>query len=278
MDIQEYISSGILELYVCGALTDTESREVSRILLENGDVRSEVEEIETALQKLAISTAPYNPEQLIAQIKAKLTHKRNDAGVVQMQPSKTAQRQRILMYISLAASVILLAGIFSLLYKNNQLSEELQKQETRQVVNTSEVEQVQSEMEALKTELSQSRNIINIFRGRQVYKIPLSGQKVAPDSYASVFWDKQNNIAYIDAQGLPNPPAGKVYQVWSLTLNPLTPTSMGLLSNFAQDQNKIFELSNPNESQAFGITLEPAGGSPAPTMDQLFTLGTVVSG
>ncbi|MDX1762076.1 MAG: anti-sigma factor, partial [Christiangramia sp.] len=56
-----------------------------------------------------------------------------------------------------------------------------------------------------------------------------------------------------------------------------TPTSIGLLEKFAADNNKIFALENANESQAFGITLEPEGGSESPTMDQLYVLGTVAA-
>lgn len=276
MNIDEYISSGILELYVYGALSDAESREVSTVLLEHDDVRKEVEEIEQALQNLATGTAPYNPQEVLARIMSKLENR--EPKVVQLEPTRREKRQRVLMYISLAASILLLVGIFSLLSKNNSLRKEIQKSSTQQVVNSSKVEDAQSQVDQLQNELAQTQNLLEIFRGRQVYKIPLSGQKVAPDAFVNVFWDKANNVAYIDAEGLPDPPPGKVYQVWSLTLNPLTPTSLGLLDDFAQDQNKIFELNNPNESQAFGITLEPAGGSPAPTMDQLYTLGTVVSG
>ncbi len=53
MDIQKYISSGILELYVYGALSEKESREVSRVLKEYPEVRTEVEEIEKALLSLS---------------------------------------------------------------------------------------------------------------------------------------------------------------------------------------------------------------------------------
>ena len=275
MNIQEYISSGILELYVYGALSDAESREVSTVLQEHDDVREEVEEIEHALQNLAMGTAPYNPEKLLASIMAKLNNGNNK--VVEMQPSPAGKRQRVLMYISIAASIILLVGVFSLLSKNNALRDEIQQKESQQVVISSKIEETQSQVDQMQEELNQTQDLLEIFRSKQVYKIPLSGQKVAPDAYVNVFWDKANNKAYIDAKGLPEPPEGKVYQVWSLTLNPLTPTSMGLLDNFAQDQNKVFELENPNESQAFGITLEPAGGSKTPTMEQLYTLGTVVS-
>ena len=34
-------------------------------------------------------------------------------------------------------------------------------------------------------------------------------------------------------------------------------------------------LENANESEAFGITLEPEGGSETPTLEQLYTLGAV---
>ena len=43
------------------------------------------------------------------------------------------------------------------------------------------------------------------------------------------------------------------------------------------DDNKIFALQNANESEAFGITLEPEGGSEAPTMNQLYVLGAVAA-
>jgi len=55
----------------------------------------------------------------------------------------------------------------------------------------------------------------------------------------------------------------------------LSPTSLGTIDNFTADANKIFSIENPNQSQAFGITLEPEGGSKSPTLDQLYTLGAV---
>jgi anti-sigma-K factor RskA len=64
-----------------------------------------------------------------------------------------------------------------------------------------------------------------------------------------------------------------VYQVWALKLNPLTPTSIGLLDKF--DDNVFFAVNNTGDAEAFAITLEPAGGSLNPTMEQLYTLGKV---
>ena len=68
-----------------------------------------------------------------------------------------------------------------------------------------------------------------------------------------------------------------IYQVWSLTMQPLTPTSVGLLDATAETKNRLFrvDMSQVTSTEAFGITLEPEGGSETPTMDQLYTLGQV---
>jgi anti-sigma-K factor RskA len=107
--------------------------------------------------------------------------------------------------------------------------------------------------------------------------VAFAGQKVSPNSYAKVYWDKTSNSIYLDAQGLPAPPKGKVYQVWSLKMSPLTPTSLGTIDTFMADTNKIFTIENANDSEAFGITLEDEGGSEFPNLEQLYTLGVVVA-
>ncbi|WP_311195979.1 hypothetical protein [Antarcticibacterium sp. 1MA-6-2] len=66
MDIQEYISSGILELYVYGSLSEPESREVTRMVRDYPEVKAEVEKIEAALQSLSAAAAPSDPKPLLA--------------------------------------------------------------------------------------------------------------------------------------------------------------------------------------------------------------------
>ena len=136
----------------------------------------------------------------------------------------------------------------------------------------SEKELLEAQIDSASTNLASAEKLITIFRDKDIISIPLGGQAVSPSSYAKVYWDKKSNAIYLDAKGLPEPPKGKVYQVWSLTLDPLTPTSLGTLDSFTADTNKIFTITN-----AFGITLEPAGGSISPTLEQLYTLGTVSS-
>jgi len=264
MDIKEYIESGILELYVYGALTETESREVSAILKEHPEVEKEVEEIEAALLKLSAATAPYNPEALLASIRTKLAGK-GDREVVTME---TESRTPWVSYIGWAASILLLVGLFFLFEDNNDLREQLNSEKVRSA-------RMEQQIVDIREDAEKSEDLLAILRSKNVSRVSLLGQNVAPEAYAAVYWNKEDNKAYIDAKELPEPPRGKVYQVWSLKMDPLTPTSIGLLDSYAIDDNKIFELDNANQSEAFGITLEPEGGSESPTMEQLYVLGAV---
>ena len=264
MKSKEYIESGILELYVYGALTDAETQEVSATLRQYPELKTEVEAIEVALTTLSISVAPYNPEVLLQQIKEKLSFK---GGKVM---SLETRRTNMPAIIGWAASIALLGGLFYTLNENNSLRNNLVSQQTQNVI-------VKENFEKAEQDLTETRNILNIVRRPDIVKVPLNAQAIDKNAYASVYWNTETNEAHIDAKGLPIPPKGKVYQVWSLKLEPLTPTSIGLLNNLEEDDNLMFTLPNNNASEAFGITLEPEGGSESPNLEQLYTLGAVAS-
>ena len=59
-------------MYICGALTEEESKEVSTELKKHPEIEKEVKEIENSLDQLSSSVAPYNPTKLFAIIKNKL--------------------------------------------------------------------------------------------------------------------------------------------------------------------------------------------------------------
>ncbi|SKB83783.1 Anti-sigma-K factor rskA [Salegentibacter holothuriorum] len=267
MDIQKYISSGILELYVYGALSEKESHEVSRVLKKYPEIKTEVEEIEKSLLTLSAAAAPNNAEHLIASIKNKLTNSTSTTKAPSVTPVRSINW---ITYSGWAASLLLLVGLFIFFNRTNELREDLQAANARNV-------QMEEQIANARENAENAEELLAVIRDRNVKRIPLQGQQVAPEAFASVYWNTQENTAYIDAKDLPEPPRGKVYQVWSLTMQPLTPTSIGLLADFETDDNKVFSLENQNQSEAFGITLEPEGGSETPTMEQLYVLGTVAA-
>lgn len=263
MDINAYIDSGILELYVAGQLSDQDNQKVYELMREHSEILEEVLAIETAVVKLTAATSPNTNENTLQRIKDQLRFG-TDSKVVQMPKPKT----NWIAYTGWAAAILIGAGLFWTINQNKQLEVQLSDADIEKTY-------LESQIEDAKTDLVVKENLLNILRDRNIISVPLGGQGQFADTYAKVYWNKADNNIYLDAQGLPNAPEGKVWQVWSLTLNPLSPTSLGTIADFNTDENKIFTIANANESQAFGVTLEPAGGSISPTMEQLYTLGVV---
>lgn len=266
MDVSKYIASGILELYVAGALSEKENQEVAALAEQYPEILAEVEAIEASVRELAASYAPGAAPDF-----GELESRLDTPGVKKITPQESgSNRFRLWAYSGWAAAIIIGAASLYLLQERNRMAGEL--------------DGLQEENLQLETQISQAREglenantTLRALGEKGIQLVPLAGQQVAPEAYARAYWNAEANQVYIDGNGLPEPPPGMVYQVWSLKLDPLTPTSLGLLEDFSADSDKIFALANPNESEAFGITLEPEGGSESPTLEQLYTLGAVSS-
>jgi hypothetical protein len=183
-----------------------------------------------------------------------------------MQPRRSAAS-----YIGWAAAIVLLGclGIQYFMY-----DQEVEKKEAV----TKEKDKFEQLLASVSKDNEQKEKALKVIRAKNSAIVNLGGQAVSPDSYAKVYMNNEENEVFVDIAGLPEAPEGKVYQVWALTLNPLTPTSIGVLDKAQLAENKgIYPVDNFEGVQAFGITLEPAGGSASPTMEQLYTLGEVKS-
>lgn len=261
MDTKEYIESGILELYVYGLLDDNENEEVNKMARKHREINDEIISIEKSIVNLSTSFSPFLSTENFAKIKERLDIKYGK--VIQV---KT--RSYFPKYVGWAAAILLLAAIGVQYVRLDQANKQ---------VATAEIEKTKLQEALVTSEIKgkQTEDALAIIRDKNSSVITLGGQAVSPQSYAKIYYNKATAVVYVDAKGLPEPPEGKVYQVWALKLNPLTPTSIGLLENFTADNQRIFAVDKAAAAEGFGITLEPAGGSASPTMEQLYTLGKV---
>ena len=267
MEVDNYIASGILELYVAGLLTEEENLEVHKNANEYTEIRNEISAIEDAILKLTQAVAPkFNTRKGFDDVMVRIGE-RKDTKVVQMPKDDGPSLKN---YIGWAAAILFGAGLLWFYVQNDQLKSNLE------MVNEQN-EVLEEQIFEARGSLTQTEELLTSLRDKDVTVVAMGGQDVSPESYAKAYWNREQNKVLIDAQGLPEPPDGMVYQVWSLKLDPLTPTSVGLLEDFDTDENKVFTLNNPNESEAFAISLEPAGGSEGPTMEQIYTLGALSS-
>jgi anti-sigma-K factor RskA len=260
MTSKEYIESGILELYVFGKLSEAENDEVQQMMADYPAVRQEVVAIESAIVDLSQSVAPRLSATNYEKIRNQILEKRK---VIDMK-TKSGWSS----YIGWAAAAVLVFGFglqFNKLNESNQVIDKL----------GAEKSVMQESIVDLELNKKETETILAIVRDNNNQAVSLAGQAISPESYAKAYYNKVTKEVYVDVAGLPIPPKGKVYQVWALKLNPLTPTSIGVLDNFTADNTKVIKVNNAQDAEAFGITLEPAGGSISPNLEQLYTLGKV---
>lgn len=260
MNSREYIESGILELFVFGKLTDAENNEVLEMAKNNPEIQEEIKAIESAVMNLSQSVAPHLSATNYEKIRTQLLEKNK---VIQLQP-----RKNYAQYMGWAAAAVFVLGFGIQFYKLNQSNEVINKLSTEKSV-------MQESIVDLELKKQDAESVLAIVRDNNNIQVALGGQEVAPNAFAKAYYNKETKEVYIDAAGLPTPPEGKVYQVWGLKLDPLTPKSIGLLNNFTANNSKVFKVDKAEDAEAFGITLEPAGGSISPTLEQLYTLGKV---
>jgi len=109
--------------------------------------------------------------------------------------------------------------------------------------------------------------LINILRDKdyqQIRLLPLPGK---PQATANVYWNQKTSTVYLLDISLPVPPEQKQYQLWAIVDG--KPVSAGLLNN----SHTAEKMAGFAKAQAFAITLEKAGGSETPTLDQMYVMG-----
>ena len=117
----------------------------------------------------------------------------------------------------------------------------------------------------LKAQLQGQRAIIAILRDPATQVVALSGLPPAPGARARMMWHARAGGVFV-ATGLPTPPEGKAYQLWAIA-GTNAPVSAGVFTVDASGTGSLSVGPLPGVStvNAFAVTLEPAGGLPAPS-------------
>ena len=277
MNKEDIISSGLLELYACGLTSPEEARQVEDWIKQYPEIKQELDAIEGSLetyaQAHAITPSVSVKDKIFSQI-AKDAQTDNDNNV----PLKNfamaqAQVYRIPAFFKLmaAAMFILLIGSVVLNYSYYNKYQTVNDQ-YRSAANELQVAQE-------KNKENQQANVamkddISVMSDKNSLPVVLKGTPHAPDALAKIYWMKNTGEVYVDPTNLPSVPEGKQYQLWAIVDG--KPVDAGMIST-EKGIYHIQKMKSFGSAQAFAITLEKAGGSPTPTMDQMYVIAKIQS-
>jgi anti-sigma-K factor RskA len=235
VNIQEYISSGIIESYVLGLASEEERREFEQICEQYPEVLAARTAFELALEKQAIENAITPP----AELKKKIADQIGTTGkVVSMQPA-TARKINWLKYTA-AAMVILLAGS---LYYNITLFNKNKNLKSNYDNTVAKLNDMEKDLQILQ-------------QNPNVKMASMKGQPVSPASFATVYWDTASQDVYLMINNMPKPASDKQYQLWAFLDG--KPIDMGLIE-ITEKPLQLYRLKKAQAAQAFAITLEKKG-------------------
>ncbi len=249
-NIQEYLDSGVIEMYVLDQLNDAEREAVEKLATQYPEIREEIAEVEEAMGTYHSLEGLTPPAHILSNIMAATA-----PGTV-AEPIVTALPKRTLSLLWPMAAAVIGLALAAWMYMGKQSA--------------------QQEIAALKKTTENLRANEQVISGRlQSAEKELNGLKDAccaeklvvkgidrPIAIASVFWDKKVRLAHLKLENLTDPGTDKQYQLWAFVGGKAV--SIGVVDWQALQKGLVtFEFKNKPE--AFAISLEPFGGSPAPT-------------
>lgn len=262
MDIQAYISSGILELYLSGQLESTEAQEVARMAETYPEIRTELDALEAAIEAFAKGSYEATPSDgLLANIVGAIAEADDPQVQAASSPSLTLRegsgKPFNWRWIAVAAAIALLMSLAFNFQQYRQL----------QQVNE-QLSQLNQQQTQLASQFERASDILEVLASTNSQIIELKGLDLAPASQARVYWNRESQKAYCSMQGLPQLRAEQQYQLWAIIDG--NPVDAGLL---LADGSLELAKSFSGTASAFAVTIEPKGGSSLPTLDQMVLYG-----
>lgn len=270
MNIQEYISSGIVESYVLGLASREEAAEFEKMCAAHHEVRAAREAFELQLEKSAVANGVTPPRHIKSRIFGEIEIESENAG-----PRKTLAEPvvedtgRIISprfwKIAAAASIILLIGSAILNFYFFNRYNKYKSDYTELVAAQSQT------AKNYESKIASYEEAIGIMKDTAMYVVKMKGMPNHENHAATVFWDTRTKDVYLVVNNLPKPSAGKQYQLWAQVGDKMV--DAGLLD--WNNAGVVLHMKNVPTASAFAISLEKEGGSQEPDLSSVVVLGKV---
>jgi anti-sigma-K factor RskA len=266
MEIKDLISSGMLESFVLGETTEKETADILLLAEKHPEIREEIDRIEDTLHTAAMLGATPPPAHVrhdfLSNIEPSVesefqnNHYGNNLSV--------SPRRFNTMAAAIAALLVVSAAFNVWLYNNwQQNKEQVSTLLAEKQVLAANDKKREASLEILGQKLA-------LLENPDVALVVLKGTPKIPNALANVYWNKTSGETYLDLATLPNAPEGKQYQLWAIVDG--KPVDAGVF-DAAIAGKTVLKMKTSLKPTVFAVTIENAGGSESPTLDQMVLVG-----
>jgi anti-sigma-K factor RskA len=291
VNIQEYISSGIIESYVLGLADPEERKEFERLVDQHPELRQAREAFEVSLESNMQFGTITPPAQVKSRIFSEIEMEAHDTapsfsggggdvppvtgGLGERDYNHGARsggmvvRKDFSRFLAAAAVVLLLMSTalnFYFFYRYKEYNDKYQALIESQT-------ELATHNQILQTRLLEYEKTMDMMKDPAMYIVKMPAVETSPDpaSATTVYWDTRTKDVYLAINRLPKPEANQQYQLWAIVDG--KPVDAGIFE--MTDGTGMTKMKNIPKAEAFAITLEKKGGSPTPSMDRMYVMGKV---
>lgn len=255
MEIKEYISSGIIEMYVMGICSAEEKLEMETLRgkypdLNEAIIKYEIELEEEMLKQPKLPSVSTD-ELILKQMESLQT------PVIQIDSEKN--KRKFFTWSKFAAASVLL--LFISTYFNYKLYLNNKKQDLD-----------------LRNAIEMSKNITlpladyNILKDPGITPVAMYGVGYHTICRCTMFWDKNTGKIYIMIHHLPQSSTSRDYQLWANVNG--KQINIGIIKD--EIRGRFIEMQGvPADAVSFIVTLENAGGAVIPTIEETYLSGKI---
>ena len=262
MNVKEYISSGIIELYAFNALSESEMREVEAMAKAHPEIANELASSITAMDNYLLLHTAEPSEGLKSKIMLSLANSNQTNELVVKQITPIYKYLAAACIVGMILSSITLFTIFG----------KLKTSETEVASLRSNSERIAQQMDSLNSKYNITQRNLQIAQSIEYKNVLLKGVDKSDNCQVDVYWNNNTHETYLHVKWMHPLPKGKQYQLWALVDG--KPVDSGLL-DMEVASTTFQKVKNVMQAQTFAITIENVGGSESPTLSTLHVLGNV---
>lgn len=265
MDIQSYIASGKLELFVLGELSEREEAEVLEMAARYPEVREELNQIEEAFFQLDNQTGKGPSIGLKSKVMATWEDEvlgKEEAAVkeIALQPWKT-------YFVAASIASVFASGV-AVYFASQYFS-----LDQRFMALLEEKAVLAEDLNRFKVNYEQTETQLDVLLTGNFTKIPMKGEpfEIQKEAKVDVWWDQSAAKVFVSVNQLASLSEDLDYQLWAI--GDAGPVGIGLVN--PGQAYSLQQMESVLAAGAFAITIEPKGGSESPTLEKLVVIGNV---
>ena len=249
-NIYSFLESGLLQKYVIGDTTVSETEKVEEYISNYPEVKSQFDLLQDSLEIISKFNAVEAPKDSLNNILESLDEK----PVITLH---TNQRRVSIWYgIAASAAAILFATLTTFFYLQNQ-----QLLNENQVV-VDEIFDLRSDIDNTNSKLESVMKQFMRLNNPETEKYIIRGNKRAKNLKTVAYINPKEKTSMIEIVSLPQLPEEQCYQMWAQMQDKMV--NLGILDVADRDLRSIPYTEN---ALSFNITIEPKGGNETATVE-----------